>query len=81
MNNGIGVKIHSRKNIWFKHLDDESTIRFVSHIFEAAVVNYPVMHLNAMDTNYKLKAELVPNAIGEAYFANALCIALENHHD
>jgi hypothetical protein len=35
------------------------------NIFEAATVNYPVMHLTADVKNYKLSALLAPNAIGD----------------
>ncbi len=35
------------------------------NIFEAAVNNYPVMHLNVDTKNFKLKSNLVPNAIGD----------------
>jgi hypothetical protein len=39
------------------------------------------MHLNVDVKNYKLNAQLVPNAIGESLPTNSLCIALENHYD
>jgi len=35
------------------------------NIFEAAVVNYPVMHLDVDRVNFKLKSNLVPNAVGD----------------
>jgi hypothetical protein len=46
-------------------------------IFEAAVVNYPVMHLNVDVKN--LKAQLVPNAIGDKAYLQT-CIPLENNY-
>jgi len=45
------------------------------NIFEAAVVNYPVMHLNADVTNFKLKSSLVPNAIGDKAYLQAPCVS------
>jgi hypothetical protein len=35
------------------------------NIFEAAVINYPVMHLDVDTKNFKLTSNLVPNAIGD----------------
>lgn len=35
------------------------------NIFEAAVTNYPVMHLDVDTANYTLASNLVPNAIGD----------------
>jgi hypothetical protein len=49
------------------------------NIFEAAVVNYPVMHLNVDVKNYKLKAQLVPNAIGDKAYSNRV-YPLENNY-
>jgi hypothetical protein len=46
--------------------------------FEAAVVNYPVMHLNVDVKN--LKAQLVPNAIGDKAYLQTPCIPLENNY-
>lgn len=49
----------------------QSPLMMVSHdglyinIFEAAVVNYPVMHLDVDVNNNVLKANLTPNAIGD----------------
>jgi hypothetical protein len=45
------------------------------NIFEAAVVNYPVMHLDADVKNYKLSAHLVPNAIGDKAYLRTPCVS------
>jgi hypothetical protein len=45
------------------------------NIFEAAVVNYPVMHLDANVQKYTLKANLVPNAIGDKAYLQAPCVS------
>jgi hypothetical protein len=45
------------------------------NIFEAAVVNYPVMHLNVDVNTYKLTSELVPNAIGDKAYLQTPCVS------
>ncbi len=41
------------------------------NIFEAAVINYPVMHLNVNTTNNTIASYLVPNAIGDKAYLQA----------
>ena len=65
MNNGIGVKSIPGKYIVQSPLMMKSPTGLYINIFEAAVVNYPVMHLNVDVNKYKLNAQLVPNAIGD----------------
>jgi hypothetical protein len=45
------------------------------NIFEAAVVNYPVMHLEADIHNFAFSAHLVPNAIGDKAYLQAPCVS------
>jgi hypothetical protein len=75
MNNGIGVKSIPGKYTVQTPLMMKAPSGVYLNIFEAAVVNYPVMHLNADVTNYKLKAELVPNAIGDKAYLQTPCVS------
>lgn len=75
MNNGIGVKSIPGKYMVQTPLMMKAPSGLYLNIFEAAVVNYPVMHLNADVTNYKLKAELVPNAIGDKAYLQTPCVS------
>jgi hypothetical protein len=75
MNNGIGVKSIPGKYMVQTPLMMKSPSGLYLNIFEAAVVNYPVMHLNVDVTNYNLKATLVPNAIGDKAYLQAPCVS------
>ncbi|QZK90157.1 glycoside hydrolase family 97 protein [Flavobacterium sp. CHNK8] len=75
MNNGIGVKSIPGKYMVQTPLMMKAPSGLYLNIFEAAVVNYPVMHLNADVTNYKLNAELVPNAIGDKAYLQTPCVS------
>lgn len=75
MNNGIGVKSIPGKYTVQTPLMMKAPSGLYLNIFEAAVVNYPVMHLNADVTNFKLKAELVPNAIGDKAYLQTPCVS------
>lgn len=75
MNNGIGVKSIPGKYMVQTPLIMKAPSGLYINIFEAALVNYPVMHLNADVTNYKLKAELVPNAIGDKAYLQTPCVS------
>ena len=75
MNNGIGVKSIPGKYMVQTPLMMKAPSGLYLNIFEAALVNYPVMHLNADVTNYKLKAELVPNAIGDKAYLQTPCVS------
>lgn len=65
MNNGIGLKTIKDKYRIQSPLMMKSEDGIYLNIFEAAVVNYPVMHLDLIPTKYKLTSHLVPNAIGD----------------
>ena len=75
MNNGIGVKSIPGKYVVQSPLMMKSPSGLYLNIFEAAVVNYPVMHLNVDVNNYKLNAQLVPNAIGDKAYLQTPCVS------
>ncbi len=64
-NNGIALKsIESNYRVQSPLMMKSNDGLYVN-IFEAAVVNYPVMHLNVDIENFKLSSQLVPNALGD----------------
>ncbi|WP_264509420.1 glycoside hydrolase family 97 protein [Flavobacterium sp. N1719] len=65
MNNGIGLKTIRDNHRIQSPLMMKSANGLYLNIFEAAVVNYPVMHLNSVPAKYQLTSHLVPNAIGD----------------
>ena len=75
LNNGIGVKSISGKYTVQSPLMMKSPSGLYLNIFEAAVVNYPVMHLEANVKDYKLTSQLVPNAIGDKGYLQAPCVS------
>ena len=75
LNNGIGVKSISGKNVVQSPLMMKSTSGLYINIFEAAVVNYPVMHLDAEVKTNKLTSHLVPNAFGDKAYLQAPCVS------
>lgn len=75
MNNGIGVKSIPGKYTVQTPLMMKSPAGLYLNIFEAAVVNYPVMHLNADVNTFKLTAQLVPNAIGDKAYLQTPCVS------
>jgi hypothetical protein len=72
-NNGIGLKSIAGKYVVQSPLMMKSKDNTYLNIFEAAVVNFPVMHLDADVKNYVLRAHLVPNAIGDKAYLQAPC--------
>ncbi|MGO4819752.1 glycoside hydrolase family 97 protein [Flavobacterium sp. W22_SRS_FP1] len=75
MNNGIGVKSIPGKYMVQTPLMMKSQAGLYLNIFEAAVVNYPVMHLNVDVNTYKLTSQLVPNAIGDKAYLQTPCVS------
>ena len=75
LNNGIGVKSISGQYVVQSPLMMKSPSGLYLNIFEAAVVNYPIMHLDADVKNYKLSSHLVPNAIGDKAYLQAPCVS------
>ncbi len=65
LNNGIAVKSIGGRYVVQSPLMMKSAEGLYLNIFEAAVVNYPVMHLDVNTSNFKIKSHLVPNAIGD----------------
>lgn len=74
MNNGIGLKSIAGKYVVQSPLMMKTADKIYLNIFEAAVVNYPVMHLDLVPNEYKLKSHLVPNAIGDKAYLQAPCV-------
>lgn len=65
MENGIGLKSIKSNYRVQTPLMMKSEEGLYINIFEAAVINYPVMHLDVDTKNFELTANLVPNAIGD----------------
>lgn len=65
LNNGIGFKAITKKYAIQSPLMMKTADGVYLNIFEAAVVNYPVMQLDVDIQNYKLKSSLAPNALGD----------------
>ena len=75
LNNGIGMKSIAGQFIVQTPLMMKSKDNIYLNIFEAAVVDYPVMHLDVDVTNYKLTSHLVPNAIGDKANLRTPCVS------
>jgi len=75
MNNGIGVKSIPQRYAVQSPLMMKSKEGLYINIFEAAVVNYPVMHLNLDTKSFKLTSLLVPNAIGDKAYLQAPAVS------
>lgn len=71
LNNGIAVKSIGGKYTVQTPLMMKSKNNLYLNIFEAAVVDYPVMHLDANVNTFGLKARLAPNAMGDLAFRQA----------
>ena len=74
-NNGIGLKSIAGKYIVQSPLMMKSEEGVYVNIFEAAVVNYPVMHLDVAPEKYQFSSHLVPNAIGDKAYLQAPCVS------
>jgi hypothetical protein len=74
-NNGIGLKSIAGKYVVQSPLMMKSADGLYINIFEAAVVNYPIMHLDLVPNEYKLTSHLVPNAIGDKAYLQAPCVS------
>lgn len=72
-NNGIALKTIDGKKTIQSPLMMKSPDGMYLNIFEAAVVNYPVMHLDVDTETYTLTSHLVPNAIGDKAYLQAPC--------
>lgn len=65
LNNGIGMKGPLSKHRIQSPVMLKSAQGLYLNIFEAAVVNYPIMHLDVDVEKYQIKSHLVPNALGD----------------
>ena len=74
-NNGIALKSIAGKYVIQSPLMMKSSDGLYLNIFEAAVVNYPVMHLDLIPNEYKLTSHLVPNAIGDKAYLQTPCVS------
>ncbi len=74
-NNGIGLKSMAGKYVIQSPLMMKSAEGVYINIFEAAVVNYPVMHLDLVPENFQLTSHLVPNAIGDKAYLQTPCVS------
>ncbi len=74
-NNGIGLKSIAGKFVIQSPLMMKSAEGVYINIFEAAVVNYPVMHLDLVPENFQLTSHLVPNAIGDKAYLQTPCVS------
>ena len=75
LNNGIGLKSLYGKYMIQSPLMMKTNDKLYLNIFEAAVVNYPVMHLDLNPTTYALTSHLVPNAIGDKAYLQTPCVS------
>ena len=74
-NNGIGLKSIAGKFVVQSPLMMKSAEGIYINIFEAAVVNYPVMHLDLVPEAFQLTSHLVPNAIGDKAYLQTPCVS------
>lgn len=74
-NNGIGLKSIAGQHVIQSPLMMKSADNIYLNIFEAAVVNYPVMHLDLDVTTFGLTSHIVPNAIGDKAYLQAPCVS------
>lgn len=75
LNNGISVKSLAGKHVVQSPLMMKTADNLYLNIFEAAVVNYPVMHLDVSVKDFKMKSRLVPNAIGDMAYLQAPAVS------
>lgn len=68
LNNGIGLKSIAGKHAVQAPLMMKTADNLYLNIFEAAVLNYPVMHLNVDTAAHKLTSVLAPAATGDAAY-------------
>ncbi len=74
LNNGVSVKSIKNNFRVQSPLQLKSQSGIYVNIFEAAVVNYPVMHLDLETKDFKFTSHLVPNAIGDKAYMQTPCV-------
>ncbi len=75
LNNGIGMKSIAGQFIVQAPLMMKSKDNIYLNIFEAAVVNYPLMHLDVDVAKFSLRSHLVPNAVGDKANLRTPCVS------
>jgi hypothetical protein len=75
LKNGIGMKSIAGQFIVQTPLMMKSKDKIYLNIFEAAVTNYPVMHLDVDVAKLSLKSHLVPNAVGDKANLRTPCVS------
>jgi glucan 1,4-alpha-glucosidase len=73
IDNGVFLKSITKTNLVQSPLMMKSADNIYMNIFEAAVINYPVMHLDVDTAQLVLTSFLVPNAIGDKAYLQAAC--------
>src|SRR5690606_2848654 len=71
MNNGVGFKGNTAKTRVQSPLMMKSDDGLYINIFEAATINYPVMHLLLKPESTSFSTDLAPNAIGDLAYLQA----------
>jgi len=74
-NNGIALKSIDGNHVVQSPLMMKTAEGLYLNIFEAAVVNYPVMHLDLQPSDYSLTSHLVPNALGDKAYLQTPCVS------
>lgn len=73
LNNGIGMKGPLGKYRIQSPVQLKSSSGVYVNVFEAAVQNYPIMHLDVIPQKYLFTSHLVPNAIGDKAYLQTPC--------
>lgn len=73
ISNGIGFKGPMEQTRVQSPLMMKTKDGLYINIFEAAVLNYPVMHLNLNPKTFSFRADLAPNAIGDLAYLETPC--------
>lgn len=68
MGNGISLKSIPEKDAVQTPLQMKTADNIYLNIFEAAVVNYPVMHLSTDKSTFQFQSILAPSAVGDVAF-------------
>jgi len=68
MGNGISLKSIAKPDAVQTPLQMKTADNIYLNIFEAAVVNYPVMHLATNKSTYQFESILAPSAVGDVAF-------------
>lgn len=75
IDNGVFLKSIDGKNLVQSPLMLKSLNGIYVNIFEAAVVNYPVMHLDVNTINFQITSKLVPNVLGNKAYLQAPAVS------